>query len=147
MRYPKSKVCTKCDKKIELVNFYKNKNAKDGLMSECKSCKKERGKKLLYNQEFRRKRRLRLDRYKKTQKGEIANKKYVVNLRLSRPEVLKARDKVKYAKRIGRLISEPCRICGGNEVEAHHKDYDKPLDVIWLCKKHHMEEHYALASR
>lgn len=23
----------------------------------------------------------------------------------------------------------------------HHKDYDKPLEVTWLCRRHHMLEH------
>ncbi len=30
-----------------------------------------------------------------------------------------------------------CSDCGETKVEAHHEDYSKPLDVEWLCKKHH----------
>jgi hypothetical protein len=42
----------------------------------------------------------------------------------------------------GILIRESCRICGTNEnIEAHHEDYSKPLDIIWLCRNHHREHH------
>lgn len=42
----------------------------------------------------------------------------------------------------GILIKETCKICGTNEnVEAHHEDYTKPLDIIWLCRNHHRELH------
>lgn len=27
------------------------------------------------------------------------------------------------------------------QVEAHHKDYRNPLDVVWLCRKHHIKLH------
>lgn len=27
--------------------------------------------------------------------------------------------------------------CGDINSHAHHKDYFKPLDVIWLCVEHH----------
>ncbi len=33
-----SKVCTKCKEEKELSEFYKNKNYKDGYVTECKSC-------------------------------------------------------------------------------------------------------------
>lgn len=42
----------------------------------------------------------------------------------------------------GKLIKEPCEVCGTDkDVEAHHDDYNKPLDVRWLCRKHHREHH------
>ena len=41
----------------------------------------------------------------------------------------------------GRLTRQPCEICGKIEVEAHHDDYYKPLDIRWLCKFHHNEHH------
>lgn len=48
----------------------------------------------------------------------------------------------KYAIRHGKLVRGPCAACGATEnIDGHHTDYTKPLDVVWLCKKHHREEH------
>lgn len=41
------------------------------------------------------------------------------------------------ALRNGTLVKEPCRICGCEEAQAHHCDYGKPLEVMWLCRPHH----------
>jgi len=30
------------------------------------------------------------------------------------------------------------------KAEAHHDDYSRPLDVRWLCKRHHEEAHHSL---
>ena len=37
----------------------------------------------------------------------------------------------------GALTSMPCQICGDVKTVAHHDDYDKPLEVRWLCRSHH----------
>lgn len=54
-------------------------------------------------------------------------------------EKIKSRRKVFVAVRNGSLKKKPCEVCGINKVDAHHDDYSKPLDVRWLCKKHHSE--------
>lgn len=41
----------------------------------------------------------------------------------------------------GKLTRGACCKCGAEKVDAHHEDYTKPLDVIWLCRKHHHELH------
>lgn len=51
----------------------------------------------------------------------------------------KARKAVNNALRSGKLIKKSCKVCGNFETTAHHHDYTKPLDVIWLCKQHHQE--------
>ena len=43
----------------------------------------------------------------------------------------------------GKLTVQPCVKCGGAG-EAHHPDYTGPdahLQVVWLCREHHMAEH------
>lgn len=44
------------------------------------------------------------------------------------------------ALRDGKLKRQPCEVCGAI-AQAHHCDYSKPLDVRWLCTKHHAEWH------
>ena len=41
----------------------------------------------------------------------------------------------------GILNIAPCEKCGKTDAEAHHDDYNKPLEVRWLCRKHHREWH------
>lgn len=50
---------------------------------------------------------------------------------------LRARRKAQKAVRCGKLIRpDACDACGTREarrIEAHHPDYSKPLEVLWLC--------------
>lgn len=41
----------------------------------------------------------------------------------------------------GKIKKLPCRDCGSEKSEAHHEDYDKPLEVIWLCRDCHLKLH------
>lgn len=52
----------------------------------------------------------------------------------------KARELFNHYMRDKHIDRQPCEICG-EKAEAHHDDYNKPLDVRWLCFKHHREWH------
>ena len=54
-----------------------------------------------------------------------------------------ARQQTKNALRRGDITPQPCEKCGVAKAEAHHDDYTKPLDVRWLCRRHHREHHAA----
>jgi hypothetical protein len=59
------------------------------------------------------------------------------------PERVAARAELNKAVRRGEVVRGPCEVgheCSGR-VEAHHDDYSKPLEVRWLCRKHHCLEH------
>lgn len=62
------------------------------------------------------------------------------------PLIRKAYIKVRNAIKSGVLIRLPCKVCGDKKSHAHHEDYAKPLDVIWLCPKHHKEEHQKMKT-
>lgn len=53
----------------------------------------------------------------------------------------KARVMFNHYLRDNHIERQPCEICGA-KAEAHHDNYDKPLDVRWLCFKHHRQWHH-----
>jgi len=42
------------------------------------------------------------------------------------------------SSRVARL---PCAVCGAGRALAHHWDYARPADVVFLCRKHHAALH------
>lgn len=76
----------------------------------------------------------------------------LVHLGLSRPvdnpfyyapesQKVSARMMVADAVSSGVLRRMPCEVCGKRGAHAHHEDYGKPLDVVWLCGSHHAKRH------
>jgi uncharacterized paraquat-inducible protein A len=53
----------------------------------------------------------------------------------------KARMDVRVAIRNGSITKDPCVICKEKKVQAHHQDYSKPLEIVWLCAKCHTKAH------
>ena len=59
----------------------------------------------------------------------------------SKKKKISARGLVNAAIVSGKLKRQPCQVCGSKRTDAHHADYGKPLDVVWLCRTHHAAEH------
>ena len=53
--------------------------------------------------------------------------------------VRKAQSLCNTAIKNGTLVRQSCEVCGKKKGQAHHDDYTKPLDVRWLCPKHHAQ--------
>lgn len=77
-------------------------------------------------------------------KGGISGDKYhYKKIQVERyPEKIRARQRVYYHKRAGNIIPGCCEHCETKEgITAHHPDYTKPLEVVWLCVDCHAELH------
>lgn len=135
----KTKVCFKCKKTKSLNEFYRHSEMADGYLNKCKECnKKDVAKNYQKNREY-------YAEYERKRFQDPKRKKlsleYQRKRRTKSPDQYKAHSLTGNAVRDGRLIQGVCVICGDPKTEAHHEDYSKPLDVIWLCREHHLEVH------
>lgn len=137
---PEEKVCFKCGNLKSMDEFYKHKQMKDGHLNKCKQCTKAdvsgnyQGNREYYAG-YEQRRAQRPER-------KAAALVYQKNRRAKNPFPYKANCAVSNAVRDGKLFKEPCFNCGSIEdIEAHHMDYEKPLEVVWLCRSCHLEEH------
>ena len=80
-------------------------------------------------------------RYNTSEKGKAYRNKKSKEEANKHPEKYRARYKAASALKSGKIKRAPCEVCGNNKAEMHHDDYSKPLDIRWLCKKHHVEFH------
>lgn len=149
-----TKQCFKCLQHKPLEAFYRHSRMADGRLNKCKECTKadvakHRHENLERIQAYDRMRgsmphrvAARLE-YRKTdayaQSRSASSRRWVEK----HPERKSASVAVGNAIRDGKLIPWPvCSVptCDGKP-QAHHPDYSKPLDVVWLCDKHHKETH------
>jgi len=144
------KLCTKCSEdKEKSFNFSKNKTNKDGLADWCKSCYKEYmhqyyidNKKDIIQKhiEYQRTDTGRVaharwgKKYSNTEKGKESSRRTRANYRKKHPGETRARIMA------NRIPLESCQYpncSSGEKAERHHWDYSKPLEVVFLRRKHH----------
>jgi len=136
------KRCFKCGQVKPVDEFYRHPGMADGRLGKCKECTKRDVSQHYYatidhQREYECLRNQRPER--RAKKREYLQRQIARN-----PEKRRAHNAVANAIRDGRLIPHPCQECGTPSAEAHHPDYLKPLDIVWLCLKCHRAEHKRL---
>lgn len=58
-----------------------------------------------------------------------------------RQKRIAARSILNHYLRDKKIKRQPCEVCGNERTEAHHDNYDKPLEVRWLCFSCHRKWH------
>lgn len=116
-----TKVCSKCKIEKPITEYHRYKRRNETHYSQCRKCKAE---------------------YKHQNKDKlfIAQKKRRENDDTYAAK-RKAWNKVYYALRTGKITKpDACSICGGksDNIQGHHNDYSKPLDVTWCCQDCHV---------
>ena len=133
----KAKKCFKCEAVKPITEFYVHPAMGDGRLNKCKECTKR---------DVQENYRVNVEHYVAYEKERAQRperkKAQRTYLRERRPAHKRNATVItSNAIRAGRLVRQPCEVCGALKVEAHHDDYNKPLDVRWLCRKHHLEHH------
>ncbi|MFH1997227.1 MAG: hypothetical protein ABII94_00855 [Patescibacteria group bacterium] len=137
--------CKKCKEiKIKESDFYFAHSNHDGYNMVCKQCcgiykqkryYKKRKEILAYQKAYLKKRR-------KIPEIQIKIKAYEKKYYKENKIKCLARAKLRKCVKNGKIKKMACEICNYSLSEGHHFDYSRPLDVVWLCKKHHDLFHY-----
>jgi hypothetical protein len=141
----RSKKCFKCNTVKPLEDFYKHPKMLDGHVNKCKECNKKdvtsnRNKNIEKFRAYDRARSKEPERIK-------ANTEITRAWRAEDSRRSLAHSRVATAIRSGTLVRQPCCRCGEVKSVAHHEDYDKPLDVMWLCQPCHKQRHKEILKK
>ena len=120
----KTKQCTYCKKTKPISEFAKDRRTSDGMQYKCRECsrllsainykkKKEQRKAACYQ---------RREKHPKQHAAQIITSSAIKCMELVNPN--------------------KCEACGVEcKPQAHHCDYSRPLDVMWLCRFCHSDWH------
>lgn len=133
------KTCFKCGIAKPRTEFYRHPAMGDGLLGKCKRCTRldvraTRASRAEYYRAYDK------DRYRNRpgrKQAAIATFKAAA---AANPHRKAAANMVARAVRSGAIVPQPCWVCG-EKAQAHHPDYSRPLDVVWLCVVHHRQAH------
>ena len=132
------KFCPACKTKKPLHDFDKASGRPSSYQTECRECHKIRAKAyyeaIKSDPEKLEKRRAYYRKKEKKRRKERKNDPAWIKMRA-------AHTVINGMVTGGWMTPKPCEICGKEKTEAHHDDYDKPLEVRWLCRSHHAITH------
>lgn len=132
------KKCSECGHEKPLSEFNKLRKSKDGHQSICRACCSAYNKARYASDPERHKGNVR--KYREN------NPRKVLETRLKTcaksPSRTRANKVVEAALACGELenpgVCYGCGcVAGEHRIEAHHHDYSKPLDIVWLCTPCH----------
>ena len=133
-----TKICRDCEEELPIENFYVATKKTQVRRSWCKVCYNKK-------QALRRRSDPEKDRVRtRRNRQKIERRLYMLEYNRSEEQKAKirARSAVSNAIRDGKLTRLPCEVCSSTDrIEAHHEDHSKPLEIKWLCKKHHWIAH------
>lgn len=131
------KTCFKCGITKTRADFYAHPQTTDGLRGNCKECSK---KDSIIHRESKLEEVRKYDREREKLPHRIALRvRAQAEYKKQHPDRWVAKTILNNAIRWGKLSRLPCEICGNEKSQAHHEDYSKPLEVVWLCKPHHFQ--------
>lgn len=138
----KEKSCSKCGLIKSISDFQRDASNKTGYYSSCKGCNVLRCKR--YNAtEQRRSKILERNRiYDRTESGRKSTRPRSLSWSEKNIDKRRAHWRVKSAIKSGKIKKQPCKLCRSEtNIHAHHDDYSRPLDIMWLCPQHHKDRH------
>ena len=149
MREAAAKVCDVCGSTRPSSDFYWRNDLKR-FRSTCKVCWNAAAAAREATAEKKAKRSEQRKASRAQEVNRARERKSATEYRRRHPEKADAKRIVRSAISRGDLIRpEACSQCGlgcvradgAPGIQAHHADYSKPLDVVWLCIKCHAKEH------
>lgn len=158
-----TKKCRICKNELEVTsdNFYAASGNNDGFNNKCKACVSK------YNKEYHSRpnvieRRIKTYRHRITHDHEFISRKkresrqriktddhklLMKEYRSENKDKILAQNRLNYRIRSGTIIRPTiCELCNraNNNIDAHHHNgYDEAhwYDVMWLCRRCHIEQH------
>lgn len=133
-----TKKCSRCGRELPTTEFNWANRATGKLQSMCRSCCSRYNKARYASDRERFKADVR--RYKSENHEKVLETRLKTNAKC--PTKLNAQKCVEAALKCGAIVRpDVCWGCGcgsdEHRIEAHHHDYARPLDVIWLCTPCH----------
>lgn len=89
------------------------------------------------------------ERYRVSEKGRQTARDKAARAARREPEKTNARHRLQRAVRTGKIVPQPCELCGAMPVQAHHPfGYEglMALAVWWLCRVHHKAMHQFMSG-